>query len=361
MRPGPPDVAVAGTLGWQPVVSAWRAGVLLAASIPVAGGRLVRSTTTDVPERLTLRVPRWASVVPGEPVVDWLPSAPDSPLSRYGVELDVSILASSAVDARSWLVRQARVRVQEWREDDDEVEVTGEGVMTRLVESRLTSPVQPSGSLVSEARRLLLPGMGLGVGAGLTDRACPAGMAWSGTRLDALTEIATAWPARLRCDEWGQVQLLPPLPDVPTPVLTLTDGVGGTVVGAPRSDTRRGAYNEVVARSSASGVEGVQAVAQQTTGPLAVDVYSPVTREWSSPLLWSQAQAQAAAETMLADSLRPAATLPVTCAPDPRIDLDDPVAVVRDGVRTWGWVTGVDLPLTVGDGDMRLDVSISGG
>jgi len=184
-------------------------------------------------------------------------------------------------------------------------------------------------------------------------------MAWSDSRLAALQEIADAWPALLRTDEWGQVAFRAPLPALPSPVLTLTDGERGTVVGVGRSDTRDGAFNQVVARSSASGVEDVQAVASQVTGPMAVaGDYGPVTRIWSSPLITTRTQAQRSAQTMLASSLLPATSVPVTCAPDPRIDLDDAVEVWRDGERFWGWVTGYDLPLTVSDGEMRIDLGV---
>jgi len=100
--------------------------------------------------------------------------------------------------------------------------------------------------------------------------------------------------------------------------------------------------------------------AQQTTGPMAVaGEYGPVTKIWSSPLISSTAMALASAQTMLANSILPATSVPVRCVPDPRIDLDDPVEILRDGERTWGYVTGYDLPLTVADGEMRVDVGVS--
>jgi len=62
---------------------------------------------------------------------------------------------------------------------------------------------------------------------------------------------------------------------------------------------------------------------------------------------------------MLAGSLWPRRTVPVRLVPDPRIDLDDPVELWRDGARDWGYVVGYDLPLTVADGEMRLDVGVA--
>lgn len=359
MRPGPTDEALAGTVGWEPVVSSWLGGRLLAAQVPVSQGRITWSASQDVPESLTMTVPR----VDGE--MDWCPGADtEHPLARYGQELDVSIRVTSSVDPSAvWLVRVARVLITGWSDDDEQsVTVTGKGVLHRLVRARLTSPMQPVGSLVSEVRRLLPAGMGLAVDSALVDRACPAGMSWSGTRLAAVREVAAAWPALVRADEWGQVRMRAPLGEVLSrPALRLHDGERGTVVAAPRSDDGDDAYNVVVARSSAAGVEDVQAVARWTSGPLSADgPLGEVVREWSSPLITTAAQAEASARTMLESGVRPASVLPVTCASDPRVELDDPAEVVRDGVRTWGRVVGVDLPLTVADGDMRVDVSVGG-
>jgi hypothetical protein len=242
-------------------------------------------------------------------------------------------------------------------------------MLRRVSEQKLTGATVPAagGTLASEARRLLPVGVSAGFDPALVDRPVPS-MEWTSDRLAALQEIADAWPALLRTDEWGQVQFTAPLAVTPRPVLRLVDGMPyrglpgdqrGTVVGVDRSDTREGVYTEVVARSSATGVE-IEAVARQLTGPMAATgPYGVVTREWASPLLGSQQAAQASAETMLRNSLVPARVLPVMHVADPRITLDDPVEVVRDGMRDRGWVVGYDLPLTVNDGLMRTDVGVA--
>ncbi len=70
--------------------------------------------------------------------------------------------------------------------------------------------------------------------------------------------------------------------------------------------------------------------------------YGRVVKRWSSPLLDSAATAAAAAKTMLDNSTRPAQSVPVTIAPDPRIDLDDPVKILRgtDWQLWGGWSPG---------------------
>lgn len=358
MRAGPPEEVLSGTCGWAPVVSSWLGGRLLDAEIPVRRGRVVAQVGQKIPERLTLTMPRFdglRDMRPGDQV--------DHPLARYGQELQVSIIVSSSVDTDTWETRIGRFLITDWDDGDDgTIQVVAAGRLRRVDDAKLTRPTQPAAgsTLMSEARRLLPPGVSAGFDPALVNRACPTGMAWSEDRLGALQEIADAWPALLRTDEWGQVQYRRPLPAVPVPVLTLRDGARGTLASAGRADTREGAYNEVVARSSAAGVEDVQAIAQQTSGPMAVSgEYGPVTKLWSSPLITSTAMALASARTMLANSILPATSVPVRCVPDPRIDLDDPVEVLRDGERTWGYVTGYDLPLTVADGEMRVDVGVS--
>ena len=361
MRPGATDEVMAGVVGYDCIVSSWLGGSLLAASVPVASGRLVCSATQDAPESLTMRVPRFVADATLGRTFDWLPGDGDAshPLARYGQELDVSVVVRSSVTKGDTVTRLARILIQSTRESDNgTVEVSGVGVLRHALTDLLTSPIQPTGTLASEARRLVPAGMGVSVDPALTDRACPQSMVWSSNRLDALQEIADAWPALLRCDEWGQVRFRAPLDAAPDPIVTLHDGEGGTVAGAPRSDSRDAAFNRVIARSSASGVEGVYAVAEVTSGPMAAaGPYRPVTREWASPLIATTDQAAASARTMLGNSPRPAKVLPVTCAADPRYELDDPVAVVVDGVTTWGWIVGIDLPLKATDGDMRVDVS----
>ncbi|OJV76512.1 MAG: hypothetical protein BGO37_10670 [Cellulomonas sp. 73-92] len=349
---------LAGAPRWGCKISSWLGSTFLR-DVPIVSGKLTSKTTTDVLHTLSITVRRF------DHGFDWRPgSDPLHPLARYGQELDVSVLVGSAVSDQVWTVRKARVLITDWDDDDNgNVVVTGESRLRRIKDDRPAVPLVPAtgGTLASEALRILPPGMGLAVDATLADRAVPSTMVWGTDRLAALQDIATAWPALLRVDTWGQIVMAAPLPQVPTPVLTLTDGKGGTVVAVPRSDTRSGSANRIVARSSASGAEDVQAVAEQATGPMAVTgPYGAVTTEWSSPLLGNVAQAQAAAATMLARSLVSAAILPVVHAPDPRLELDDPVAVVRRGEPLWGWVTGTELPLTVSDigSGQRTDVGV---
>lgn len=347
MRSGPEGGRLANAVSWRPRVASWLSGVLLADELPVLGGRLTWDASRNVPDQLRMTVARF------DGLRDYLPLEPDAPLARYGQQLDVTITVDG-VD-----VRMGRYLIVDWSYDEDTIEVTAAGLLQIAADSRLLSPTSPrdDGSLASEFVRLLPEQMSAQFASGLVDRPVPAAMSWDESRIDALWDIADAWPAVLRPDAWGQVLVKPPVVVSADPVLSVSDGVGGTVVSVPQVDTRDGAYNIVVARSTADGVDA-QAVARVTSGPMAVSTYNPVPKFFPSPLLLTVDQCQAAANAMRDESTRRSSVLKVTMAPDPRPELDDTIGVTRDGVLRLGVVVAVDMPLTINDGEMRVDVGV---
>lgn len=366
MREGPSSDVLAGAFRWRPVVSAWKGTQLLAADVPVVSGRVSAGAGQQVPERVTFTVPEWAE---GR---SWVPDSPEHPLGQYGQHVDVDIHVWSSVTAAdpdaepTSITRLGRFLVQNWEHDDTGMNVQVEcvGLLQRALDARFRTPQvpRPSGTLGSEFRRLMVPGVPVSISSSLTDRTVPQSFQWDEDRLAALYDILDAWPARMMVDQFGTVQVLPALPSRPSPVLSLTDGERGTVISAPRQGTRDDVANVVVARSSATDDPArapLQAVAQVTSGPLAPASYGEVTYFWSSPLATSLRQLEASAATILARKTRPAVVQSVTCVPDPRIELDDAVRLVRGGRETIGHVVGYDLPLTVGDGSMRLSVGVA--
>lgn len=389
MRDGPPDQVLAGAPSWVPSVSSWLDGALLADNVPVVSGLLSVDSGQQVAERLTLSVPErldGTSWVPGDD--------PYHPLARYGQQLSVSVSVTSPVSGVQWQTPLGGYQVQSWSWDrrSGVVSVECVGLLQRLADARFTTPAVPRAgdTLVSLLVRLVGDGMPVVVDPALTDRAVPTSWQWGEDRLGAVWEIADAWPARLSVDPYGQLLISPPLPATAvgvTPVVTLTDGLGGTVIAAPTSQARDGVYNVVVARSSATDDPArppVQGIAQVTSGPLsAAGPYGQVVRFWSSPLATTRAQLEASAAALLATSLRPATTRTVTCAPDPRLEVGDPVQLVigrtvkhaslaivgsartdrvvvadeRAAVTSAGFVSGYDLPLVAGEA-MSLRVAV---
>lgn len=346
MRIGPPDSILAAAASWVPTVQAWYQGQLLAASIPIVSGRARWNASAKVPDSLRVVIPRFSGRD------DWLPTTPDSPLARYGQQLDVTL------NVAGYDVRLTRCQIHSWTYDESTVTVVAEGMLQTAVDDRFPQAYAPrdGGTLRSEFVRALPAKTAAQFDTALADRLVPAAMNWNQERIDTLHEIARAWPAVIRPDSWGQVIVKPP-PVLSTPVVSLTDGVDGTLVKVPRQDTRDGAYNIVQAVSSADGVTAA-ATATTTSGPFAVDTYGASLKTITSPLLMTVQQCLDAAEAERQQSLRSASMLNVQMAPDPRIELDDPVEIIRENRRDWGLVVAVDMPLTVQDGAMRIDVGV---
>lgn len=364
MRDGAPDEVLAGSPVWWARVTSWLGGQILAAQIPIQSGRVTAKADREVIEELSLTVPRFAAPAPGDDAFDWRPGGDARhPLARFGQQLDVSIVVESVVTSQVWETRIGRYQVKSWDDDDDgTISVKAESLLARPRDDKMLTLVSPVGSLMTEARRLAPAGMGVSFDPALVDRPCPPAMSWSKSRLENLQEIANAWPALLRVDSWGQIRYRAPLPEIPNPVIRLKDGEGGTLISAPRADSRVGVPNVVVASTGNTSGADVQGVAALTSGPMSINGdYGVVTKEWSSSLLETEAQAEAAARNMLEAGSRPAQSVPVRLAPDPRVEIDDPISVARgDDPPLWGWVTAWDLPLTADGGDMRIDVGVSG-
>lgn len=367
MRPGPPDDVIAGAVTWQANVSSWLGGNLLADQIPVTTGDLTVDVTQQVPETLIFTVPEETEGF------SWVPSGPSDPLGKFGQQISLQIEVTSPVSQQDWQVQVGWFQIQDWQHDDvaKTVEVTAVGLLQIAADDAFITPAAPisTDTFVSAFTRLLPTSLGVNFDAALTDRALPQSFQWDQDRLGALYDIADAWPARIRVDAFGTVQVLAPLSNTVTPTLTLQQGVRGTLISAPQNDTRDQVYNVVVVQSSATddpALSPIQATAQVIGGPLdPTGPYGYVVRFYSSPLVTTIAQCQSAAQQILQQSVVPALSKVATIAPDPRLDLDDPIQLIQltdpgdadsDLLATAGWIVGYTLPLTVADGAMTATV-----
>lgn len=359
-RPGAPDEVLRDVAGWRPKVTSWRGADMLAETVPIIRGRLDVDISQEVPERLTVTVPEVVDRV------SWVPADnPVHPLAYYGQALDVSVMVSSVVTGAEYPTRLGTYPIQEWDYSDTAatVDVEAVGLLQRIADDRFPNPEAPryQSTLASEFRRLTPGGIPVQIHPDLEDRPCPTSFQWDEDRLKALYDIADAWPARLRTSSFGEVLLLPPLPDKPLPVMTFTDGEGGNLVSAPQSGSRDGIYNAVVVRGANNTDPAwppVWAEVQQTSGPMDVLRYGVVRRFYSSPLLYHWQQAYTTAAVLLRQSVRTSTVVTCEIAPDPRIDVDVPVRVVRGNYHRVGYVVGYSMPLTVADGRMTVKVAV---
>ena len=367
-RPKIPSDALSSAFSWEARVDSWLGQTWLG-RVPVKAGSVTWTTSQQVQGTLSLTVPRIGAVSQDEGARDWTPLAPDSPLAAMGQVLHVQVTVASLVSTDRWDIPLGRFLITQWEVGATDIRITGKSLFQRLEDDRLTSPTVPysGGTLASELRRLVGGHMGVIVSDALTNRPCPS-MSWGESRIDAIYEIADAWPARLREGPDGVLYVLPPVPAITErPEKSLTDGDAGTVIGVTRQGSRAGIFNRIVARGQEqddAGQPRFQAIIDQTTGPLRTSgPYGIVTKFFSSPLITSKQAALNSATTMLATSVRQKTTVPVTHTPNPTLTLDTPVELITaniDGAATitqWGIVTSTEIPL-VYSGTSRSDVEV---
>lgn len=367
-RPKIPSEALSSAFSWEARVDSWLGQTWLG-RVPVKAGSVTWTTSQQVQGTLSLTVPRIGAVSQDEGARDWTPLAPDSPLATMGQVLHVQVTVASLVSTDRWDIPLGRFLITQWEVGATDIRITGKSLFQHLEDDRLTSPTVPysGGTLASELRRLVGGHMGVIVSDALTNRPCPS-MSWGESRIDAIYEIADAWPARLREGPDGVLYVLPPVPAITErPEKSLTDGDAGTVIGVTRQGSRAGIFNRIVARGQEqddAGQPRFQAIIDQTTGPLRTSgPYGIVTKFFSSPLITSKQAALNSATTMLATSVRQKTTVPVTHTPNPTLTLDTPVELITaniDGAATitqWGIVTSTEIPL-VYSGTSRSDVEV---
>lgn len=363
-----PADALSSAFSWEARVDSWLDQTWMG-RVPVKAGSVTWTTSQQVQGTLSLTVPRIGAAGQNEDSRDWTPLTPDSPLAAMGQVLHVQVTVTSLVSTDRWDIPLGRFLITQWEVGATDIRITGKSLFQHLEDDRLTSPTAPysGGTLASELRRLVGGHMGVIVSDALTNRPCPS-MSWGESRIDAVYEIADAWPARLREGPDGVLYVLPPIPAITErPETTLTDGEAGTVIGVTRQGSRAGIFNRIVARGQEqddAGQPRFQAIVDQTTGPLRTSgPYGVITKFFSSPLITSKAAAFDSAATMLATSVRQKTTVPVTHAPNPTLTLDTPVELITaniDGAATitqWGIVTSTEIPL-VYSGTSRSDVEV---
>lgn len=367
-RPEIPADVTNHAYSWEARVDSWLGGDWLG-RVPVKAGSVTWTTSQQVQGTLSLTVPRIGAATQDEDSRDWTPLAPDSPLATMGQILHVQVTVSSLVSTDRWDVPLGRFLITQWEVGATDIRVTGKSLLQRLEDDRLTSPTVPysRGTLASELRRLVGGHMGVIISDALVDRACPS-MSWGESRIDAVYEIADAWPARLREGPDGVLYALPPQPTITEPPGTiLTDGENGTVIGVTRQGSRNGVYNRIVARGQEqddAGQPRFQATVDQIDGPLRTSgPYGISVKFFSSPLITSTAAAFHSASTMLATSVRQKTTIPVSHVPNPSLTLDTPVELTTaniEGAATitqWGIIASTEIPL-IYSGTSRSDVEV---
>lgn len=350
-------------------VESWRDGVLLAEDIPMSSGSETVDITLNVPETVSLSVPRT------DRGTVWAPGADiDHPLACWGQQLRIYVGLQTL--QRGFVpVRRGLYYITDTSPSDDTITVQASGLLGLIAEAEFISPVNATGTYGSMLRQLVEPALTVDLTLAPTDRNVASSVVWgtgsglldAGTgRLDAVTELLSTWPAEAYVDEDGVLNVIPP-GDTSTSSLTLTDGAGGTTMRWNGEVTRSGAASLVVARGYDSTGADVQAVAFDDDSGSPTFYSGPfnplaVPFDYFSPLLTTTGACAAAANTVLMRRKRQGARR-ITADAVPYLALQ-----TRDGVTVTASDLGVDaafglidqltMPLTAADGAMRLGVRL---
>ncbi|MEH0552591.1 hypothetical protein [Streptomyces sp. B21-101] len=335
----------------------WLGEELLTDAVPISDGSEDRDRSLAVPERITLTVPR------RDRGFDWDPGAdPAHPLAAFGQQLRIDYGVNLGTHwewiNRGWFV------ITSSEAEGDTVSVELQGLLTLIDEAKLIAPFQPSSTdtLTSTVRALVEPALTCSFDGALVDRAASSSMQWDSDRMEALGEVASAWAADYRVTEDATL-LWELLTDDGDPVLSLTDGVGGTVVRWQAATTRDGAYNAVVSQGEDAVGNQIQGVAYDTD-PDSPFMYGgnfnplPVPYTESSPLLTTVAQCRAAAaSTMRRLRRQNARRLGVTMVPHPGLMTGDIVTVTGQGLTNQPCVIET-LSLPYSPDEMSLTIRV---
>jgi hypothetical protein len=349
-----------GSFVYTVQAQSWLGDQLLADDVPIADATETSDRSLKVPERVTLSIPKMANGV------NWTPAFADSPLAANGQVLKISLGVGKGTDGVEWFQR-GEFLIEEADEQDETIEVTCVGLLALIDEAQFIAPYQPTANISDTVRDLLEPAVSVNLDQAPTDRAVPvSAVNFDSDRLQALYDVLDAWPAIPFMDEQGFLEILPDtVPTVADAVRSFTDQAGGTVITATGSSSRDGGFNVVVATGYASDGTELRAVAYLGTGPWAYGSGTanplPVPFGYSSPLMTTYAQVQAAAATVLRRKAREAAlqSFTITAVPDPTIQLGDPVLITNDFVTgLLCTVETITLPYLPGQMTLKV-VSVS--
>ncbi|MFK0173422.1 DUF5047 domain-containing protein [Streptomyces sp. NPDC090306] len=312
---------------------AWLDGELLTDAVPIGDGSETRDRSLAIPESVSLTIPRRDRGVTWDPGADI-----GHPLASYGQQLriDVGVNLGSHTE---WINR-GWYPITECEADGDTVTVTAAGLLTLVDEAKLVTPFQPSATdtLASTVRALVEPALTCQFDGALADVLASDSMSWDSERMDALSDIATAWSADYYVTE-DAILYWEPLTDDGAPVLELTDGVSGTVVQWTASTTRDGAFNCVICQGELADGTQIQGVAYDTD-PNSPYMYGgpfnpfPVPYTEANSLMTTVDMCRKAAATTLLRLRRQAGrTLSVTMIPHPGLVAGDIVSVTGAGLR----------------------------
>jgi hypothetical protein len=295
--------------------------------------------------RADIRASLDCEVAAADPVTGELfwPDATTSPLTPYGahelfVERGVAF-GGGGIEYVS--LGYFRIDDVEQRSaPDGPISIVGSDRMSMIIDSGLTTPWQfyPTDTYAYVVEQLVTDAYLDAViewdEVATADAPIGRGAIVERDRYAFLRELITGAGKVFYFDHRGVLVIRTP-PDPSAPVWTAARGPGGVLVSASRSLSREGVYNGVLATGEALDE------APPSRG-LAVDDdpdsptywYGPfgrISREFSSPLMTTDAQCVLAATTILRRSTGLPYSVELSAVPNPALEPDDPIAIGFEG------------------------------
>ncbi|AYN58775.1 minor tail protein [Arthrobacter phage Polka] len=238
------------------------------------------------------------------------------------------------------------------------VPVTAEDLTVRLALDEFLSPEQPEGAdptALGELARIVGDAVPLDIAEDVEDVAVPKTLTYEGPKIDAVMDLAGRCGAAVRMGGDGELQVYV---KSSVPVWTVAGGDDGALINIDRSNKADILANIGIVRGEAKQTNdnGEQSalplvgVAQVLDGPLRVGgPHGRIPRRLDSSLLTTQAQVDAAAESLITNYLSSLTIdLEVTCLPHPALQIGDYVTVTQPVVE------GRLMPITGEVVGMRL-------
>lgn len=339
-------------------------GMLLNSLIPAPltgdpeGGLCLLSGS--VTATLASRVARTLNIsVPGE----LFPNEPSDLLAPFGNEIRayVGVTLGDGYTGYSWQVFRGRIRMAT-KSSSGDCQITCTDRANDVLDVAFASPQnsQAGNFVVAEFQRLVVdavPDATFGASDNFLKRVEP--LTWEFDRGSALDEIARSVAALWYPLANGDFVIREiPWTVAASPVLTLTDQVGGTVNAWTRSRSREQIFNSVtVTGERLNGDVPVFATAIDTN--VASPTYiaggfgvKSIVERLQTPS--TQGGAQSTADALLRSYVAPVQQWTLDMVPDAALELGDVAQVMVDGADVTQVVTGFTLPL-----DLSGNMSVS--
>lgn len=286
------------------------------------------------------------------------PTHSDSLLIPYGNEVYVERGVRYS-DEQIEMVGLGYFRIQTIEQEtspNGPIRITGRDRMAGIVDARLVEPVQflsgaELGFIVDTLVLEVYPDAVIEWDDATDTAVITRSMICEEDRYAFLNDLIVSRGKIWHWDHRG-VLVIRSAPDPATPVWEVMSGAGGVLLKLQRQLTRDRVYNAVVASGTGADTLAPARATMYDNNPLSPTCFSgrfgPVPKFYTSPFLFSDAQAADAAEAMLRQSLGLPYNIDLTAAPNPALEPHDPVAV-RAGTgqgRETHVMQSLSIPLT---------------